>query len=250
MPLNESERRVLAAIDADALVADLSALVQVPSVTGDEAAVQERAAELCAAAGLQTETWELDLEELRAAPDHPGEEAPRTRGVGVEARLGEGERRLVLNGHLDVVAPGSVPWSRDPWSGAVEDGRVHGRGALDMKGGVTCALHALRAIRAAGVELDGEAVLTPVVSEEDGGLGTFAAIRRLGRIDAAIIPEPTAMELVSRRPARSRSRASCRESRRTPPSASRARARSTATCRCTRTSMCSSASATPASSTR
>jgi acetylornithine deacetylase len=186
----------LAAIDPEALVADLQALVQVPSVTGDESAAQARMADLIVAAGLEAESWEIDLDELRAAEGFPGMEAERTRAVGLVGRLGDGPRRFVLNGHIDVVSPGNERWQLDPWSGQLANGAVHGRGSLDMKGGLVAALHALRAIRRSGVELAGEAVLQSVASEEDGGLGTFDAIRRLGRADGALIPEPTRLELI------------------------------------------------------
>src|SRR5262249_53283538 len=126
----------------------------------------------------------------------PGLEAERSAALGVTARLGAGRRRIVLNGHIDTVSPGTRPWQRPPYGGEVADGWLHGRGALDMKGGLVAALHAPRAIGRSGVELGGEAVLQSVVSEEDGGLGTFDAVRRLGGADAAIIPEPTRLELV------------------------------------------------------
>jgi acetylornithine deacetylase len=60
-----------------------------------------------------------------------------------------------------------------------------------MKGGLCCALAAIRAIRDAGVRLDGAVLLQSVVGEEDGGLGTLAAIERGHTGDAAIVLEPT-----------------------------------------------------------
>ena len=191
------EEQVLAALDEEALIRSLQALVEVPSVTGDERRAQERMAELCHEAGLAVETWDIDLEALKADPDFPGLEAPRTEAVGLAARLGTGGgRRLVLNGHIDTVAAGTLPWRFGATSGRLEDGAVHGRGSLDMKGGLAAALAALRAVRAAGVELPGEVVLQSVVSEEDGGLGTFDAVRRLGGADAALIPEPSRLEVM------------------------------------------------------
>jgi acetylornithine deacetylase len=187
----------LAAIDEEALVADLQALVQVPSITGDEAAAQARMGDLIVAAGLESESWEIDLGALRRTEGFPGSEAERSRAVGLLGRLGEGPRRFVLNGHIDVVDPGHETWRNGgPWSGRLVDGAVHGRGSLDMKGGLVAALHALRAIRLSGVELAGEAVLQSVISEEDGGLGTFDAIRRIGHADGALIPEPSRLELI------------------------------------------------------
>src|SRR3954447_12956732 len=193
---SEIEERALAALDAQALARDASALVRVPSVTGDERAALELLAGLAAAAGLEADLHRHDLAALRAHPDHPGEEAPRSELWGLTATLaGAGPRRLCLNGHVDVVGPGTVSWRLGPWSGALEDGRVHGRGAVDMKGAVVAALHALIALRAAGAAVP-EVVLQAVSSEEDGGLGTFAALERDAAFDAALLPEPTALTVV------------------------------------------------------
>src|SRR5262245_55615521 len=176
--------RVLDALDAQALARDAAALVQVPSVTGDERAVLERLAELAAAGGLAVDLHRHDLAALRAHPGHPGEEAPREELWGLTATLPGDGRRVCVNGHVDVVGPGTVPWRLGPWSGALVNGRLHGRGALDMKGAVAAALHALIALRAAGGDHP-EVVLQAVASEEDGGLGTFAALERDAEFDAA-----------------------------------------------------------------
>jgi len=194
----DTEARALEALDPDALARDAAALVQVPSVTGDERAALERLAELAAAAGLPAELHRHDLAALRAHPGHPGEEAPRDDLWGLTATLAGGaDVRVCLNGHVDVVGPGTVPWRFGPWSGALEGGRLHGRGALDMKGAVVAALHALRALRAAGdPAATPEVVLQAVSSEEDGGLGTFAALERDAAFDVALLPEPTALTVV------------------------------------------------------
>ena len=92
--------------------------------------------------------------------------------------------------------PGAEAWRRDPWSGDIADGLVHGRGSVDMKGGVVAALHALAALRAAGTPPAGDVVLQAVPSEEDGGLGTFAALERDDDFAACLIPEPTELRIV------------------------------------------------------
>jgi len=169
--------------------------VQAPSETGAERPALERLAELAAGQGLAPELVEHDLAALRAHPGQPGTEAPRDELLGLTATLPgtrEGAPRLCLNGHVDVVGPGEAPWSRPPRSGAIEEGFVHGRGSADMKGGVVAALHALGAVARAAGGAPGEVVLQAVASEEDGGLGTFAALERDSAFDAALIPEPTA----------------------------------------------------------
>jgi len=183
-------------IDRDALVHDAAALVQVPSVTGEERAALQRLGELAAGHGLAAELHVHDLAELRAHPGHPGEEAPRAELCGLTVTLpGERPGRICLNGHVDVVGLGGEAWSDDPWSGRLEDGWLHGRGAVDMKGAVIAALHALLALRDAP-EPAPTVVLQAVASEEDGGLGTFAALERDAAFDACLIPEPTAFDVV------------------------------------------------------
>ena len=180
--------------DRDAIARDVAAVVQVPSLTGDERAVLERVGAIADGLGLEAQLHRHDLAALRAHPGHPGEEAPRDELWGLTVTAGAGDARLCLNGHVDVVGPGEQPWERDPWSGAIEGGFVHGRGSADMKGGVIAALHALAAIaRSTRCEV----VLQAVASEEDGGLGTFAALEADDRFDAALIPEPTAFAIAS-----------------------------------------------------
>jgi acetylornithine deacetylase len=155
--------------------------------------VLEALAELAVGLGLQADLHQHDLARLRADPGHPGEEAPRHELWGLEVTLPGWSRRIALNGHVDVVAPGTLPWRHGPWSGAREDGRLYGRGAVDMKASVVAALHALAALQGTDTPT---VVLQCVASEEDGGLGTFAALERDAAFDAALIPEPTAFDVV------------------------------------------------------
>jgi acetylornithine deacetylase len=168
-------------------------------VTGDERGVLERLAALAEGLGLPADLHEHDLRALRAHPDHPGEEARRGElwglTVSVGARPGAGPGRLAICAHVDVVPEGTVPWRHGPWSGVVHDGWLHGRGSVDMKGAAAAALHALAAVARAG-GAQAEIVLVAVASEEDGGLGAFAALERDGAFDACLIPEPTGFDLV------------------------------------------------------
>ena len=176
-------------IDARALAADAAALVQVPSVTGDERGVLERLAALAERLGLRADLHEHDLPALRAHPAHPGEEARREELWGLTVSVGgdAGVGRLAICAHVDVVPEGTVSWRHGPWSGAVEDGWLYGRGSVDMKGAVVAALHAVAAVARDGAA-SAEVVLVAVGSEEDGGLGAFAALQRDSRFDACLIP--------------------------------------------------------------
>jgi acetylornithine deacetylase len=189
-------------LDAGAVAATASELVRVPSFTGDERAVLEQAAALAVGLGLEARLVEHDLAALRADPDHPGEEAARTELSGLvvtvpgRAVRRPGVPRLALCGHIDVVGVGTEPWRSgggDPFSGAIEDGVLWGRGSADMKGGVAAALHALAA---AGRDATADVVLLLVASEEDGGLGAFAALREDADFDGCVITEPTAFRTV------------------------------------------------------
>jgi acetylornithine deacetylase len=186
------EQRVLDAIDSRALIDCLARLIEFPSDGGRETPIQEHVAVLMTGLGMAVDRWDIDIDRLRA---HPActVEIEREHALGVVGRYGRGNgRTLVLNGHVDVVPAGEPQlWSVPPWHATIRDGRVYGRGAADMKGGLCCALFALRAIRDAGVGIGGSVLIQSVVGEEDGGLGTLAAIERGHTGDAAIVLEPT-----------------------------------------------------------
>ncbi|KAJ5247428.1 hypothetical protein N7468_002411 [Penicillium chermesinum] len=79
--------------------------------------------------------------------------------------------RVVLNGHMDVfpVPANTDGWTRDPWSGAVESGRVHGRGVVDMKSGTASLVVAYAALFAQKKHIRGSVALCAVADEETGG---------------------------------------------------------------------------------
>ncbi len=192
------EERALAALDEGALLDDVSALVRVPSVTGDEREALNEVVAAAARLGLDGEIESEDLAALRVHPDHPGEEAPRTELHNARIRLPgpDGAPRLALCGHVDVVDAGTVPWADgNAFSGVQREGRIYGRGSVDMKAGVIACLHAMAALHAAGGG-PCRADLLAVSSEEDGGLGAFAALQRDAAYDGAVIPEPTGFDVV------------------------------------------------------
>ena len=201
-----------------------------------EASVQRWCAATLQGLGLDVDLWPIDLPALRADPDFPGEEVERTEawgcvgtwrpapgggagpraaedgtGGGAGPRAAEdgtgggaGPRaaedgtvpEVVLNGHVDVVPPGDADWwtGHDPWYLHEADGRWYGRGTCDMKGGVVAILAAVRAV---GDRLVKPFAVHVVVGEEDGGLGTFATLRRGHTGRACLIAEPTAGAVVS-----------------------------------------------------
>ena len=198
--VTSAEARVLDAVDETGMVERLQEFLAVPSVGGSDAEsdAQVTYARWLEESGCDVDVWSVDLPATLAHPDFPGSEVERTEALGVVGSWGRGGgRTLVLNGHVDVVPTGDPgQWYTDPFQGVVLGNRVYGRGACDMKAGLIVNLFALRAVRAAGVQLPGRVLLQSVVGEEDGGLGTFATLQRGYRGDAAIIPEPTRLDLV------------------------------------------------------
>ncbi len=202
---NGAVAAVLAAVDElrDEQFATLVDLVRRPSVSGTdgENEAQHHVAGLLAADGLDVDHWRIDLDELTADPEFPGMEVDRTEAWGVVGRL-EGARpdehdTLMLNGHIDVVPTGDDgAWQDAPFAGATRAGRLYGRGACDMKAGLIASRWAVQAIRRAGVRLGGDVMLASVQGEEDGGLGTFATLRRGWRADACVIAEPTDLDII------------------------------------------------------
>jgi acetylornithine deacetylase len=196
------EARVLDALDEAELVATLVELVRVPSITGTDAEsdLQHTVARWCDEAGLEVDTWALDLDALRADPDFPGTEAERGEGYGVVGTsAGDGTVGLVLQGHVDVVPVGDVAnWpDSQPFSARITGGVLHGRGACDMKAGLAVNLAVARALHRSGVRTDRRLALHSVVSEEDGGLGALATVRRGHTGDVAVITEPTSGRVVT-----------------------------------------------------
>jgi acetylornithine deacetylase len=193
----------------DALEADrlemltlLSQLVRTPSLGGSEheVAIQYTLAHLFEAEGLEVDLWPLDIDALAHDPEFPGVEVDRREAWGLVGRLpGRGAGpTLMFNAHVDVVPPGDVAAWTDgaPFSGDVAEGRLYGRGACDMKGGLVSAWWAVRALHRAHTKLEGDLLFACVIGEEDGGLGAFGLLRRGWRADACVIPEPTGLDLV------------------------------------------------------
>ncbi len=180
----------------------LSELVKIPSISGsdEENTIQARMAQELVQLDLDVDSWEIPLLTTLASEGFPGVEVDRREAWGLVgcARGAGGGRSLMLNGHVDVVPPGTIgAWGREePFGGAIGDGFVWGRGSCDMKGGLVAALWALRTLIELKVPLDGDLVVACVQGEEDGGLGTFATLARGWRADACVIPEPTSLDLV------------------------------------------------------
>lgn len=173
-------------------------MVRRPSMVS-EAEVQAYIQEFWRQRGVKTDLWELDIDELRSHPAFvPVEYDYRGRPNQVVYFKGQGDgHSLALNGHTDVVPVDPAPWKHgDPFSGVYEDGKVYGRGSVDMKGGVAAGMIVLDALLETGIKLKGDLHMQFVADEENGGNGTLAAIQRGYRGDATIFLEPTSPSYV------------------------------------------------------
>ena len=203
--MTPDEQHVCAAIaDAESeLVAHLQTLIRFDTTTHaigdsprDEAALQGYLAERLSAAGAKVDLWEPDLSADRGHPMVPDgfsfagrpQLAARFAGSG-------GGRTLLLNGHIDVVSVEPAErWSHPPFGGIVAGGQVHGRGACDMKGGVACMTFAAEMLARLGLRANADLIVNTVSEEESTGAGGLAMARAL-HADAAIIPEPTTLDV-------------------------------------------------------
>jgi acetylornithine deacetylase len=102
-----------------------------------------------------------------------------------------GGRSLMFNGHMDTVG---VEGMEEPFSGRIQDDRVYGRGAQDMKGSIAGMLTAFKALVEADIRLKGDLVFAAVADEEYMSIGTEALVQTV-HTDAAIVTEPTGLDV-------------------------------------------------------
>ncbi|RWG00849.1 ArgE/DapE family deacylase [Mesorhizobium sp.] len=160
-------------------------MVRVPTVNpkfvldadqNKEAVLQDLVQSELESIGMSVERWDV-------FPDRPNVVAQTS---------GSEERSLLLCGHIDTVPIGErETWTVDPFGGEIRNGRLYGRGAVDMKSGVAAAIGAVRGIRKAGIDLNGRVAIHSVVDEEAGGFGAMDAVRRGHLAKAAIVTEPS-----------------------------------------------------------
>ena len=178
--VTDAERRVLDRIGESEVVEVAQRLVRAPGQNppGGEAGTAAVLEQVCRERGLAVEAVDV-------APERPNVRAVLTGGDGPG---------LLLLGHTDVVPVGDG-WTVDPFGGEVRDGRLHGRGSTDMKGGLAACVVAITALK--GVALSGPVELAALVDEEEHGLG----IRRFvadnaGAYAACVVAEPTDLQTI------------------------------------------------------
>jgi acetylornithine deacetylase len=175
-----------------------AALVRIPTVLGAEEGAQRIVASRLETAGFAVERVQPDAAEALADPEAGYPWLSYEGRTSVAARLpgSGGGRSLHLSGHVDVV-PVEHPdrWTHDPWGGVIADGRLWGRGAGDMKGGLAAYVIAAEAVAAVGEDLPGDLLVSSVIEEECGGNGMWSVVRAGYDADATLIGESSGLRL-------------------------------------------------------
>lgn len=219
------QEKILAKIEESEkeLVELLRTVIKIPSLTGEEGDAQEFIAGYLKDLGLRVDAWEPDIEEIfdmypesAQYPTHwqhdlilPYDRFPtydeliKTRKIDVlnyknrpnvvgTLKGQGGGKSLLLNGHIDnVTVEPKGDWTHDPFGAGVCEGKIYGRGACDMKGGLVAALAAIQCLIETGVSLKGDVIFSSVVNEEHSGGGALSMICKGITADAAIVTEPS-----------------------------------------------------------
>ncbi len=225
--MDRIESQIVQYIDGhkESYIAFLQDLVRIPSITGYEKDAQEFVRKKIEEFGVETEFLEPDLkkmfekfpeiaqvpsigeegldmplmtddkftyEQIMASPyDRLKSYKDRPNLIGRIKGTGGG-RSLILNGHIDTVPIGDrSKWKHDPFGAEIEDGKMYGRGSVDMKGGIATMVFAVEALQKLGIKLKGDLMMQSVVNEEHAGGGSLGAVAAGLTADAAIVVEPS-----------------------------------------------------------
>jgi acetylornithine deacetylase len=196
MILDKTQKKIIQTVEslADDIIDFTCRLVKEPSTLWNEASA--------------VDLMKNELEKLSFSPvlvpidpsllaDHPGfAKVPWTyenknNVVAVRPPDGTQGRSVIFNGHLDVVDPEPISfWDTDPFIPVIQNGRIYGRGAGDMKSGVAAMTYAVHAVEKAGFGLQAPVTLEAVIEEECCGNGALACLVAGYDADAVLIPEP------------------------------------------------------------
>ncbi len=185
----------------------ISSLIRIPTENlppgGNERPGQERLREIAARFVPERDLDLFEVDDVPGLREHPcffptidgKERVYAGRPILVARRRGTGGgRSLVFSGHMDTMPVYGKTWTvfPDPFSGGIRDGKLYGRGAIDMKAGTAAGFYALQCLHDLGIGLAGDVYAESVIDEENGGVnGTLAARLRNPSIDFAMLAEPS-----------------------------------------------------------
>jgi len=177
-------KSALTALDSQGLVKLLKKMVGFPSYSRSR---EEREIALFLFDYLKQTGIDVQLQEV---------EEKRFNVIGRLSGTGGG-KSLLFNGHLDINSP-AEGWTKDPFAGLVEDGYMYGMGVVNMKAGDAAFIMAAEAIQKTGIRLKGDVILSLVVGELQGGIGTIHMLEQGMTADAFIVAEPTELLVLTR----------------------------------------------------
>ena len=175
--------KLLPEIDRNYLFATLADLIRINSVNPTLASTGAGEREISKYVASKLAALGLDVQKFEPEPGR----------ITVAGTLGGsgGGRSVMFNAHYDTVG---VEGMDQPFSAAVRDGKMFGRGSYDMKGSLAAQIAAVKALKDSGAKLRGDVVIAAVADEEYGSIGTADLITHL-KTDAAIVTEPTAAKI-------------------------------------------------------
>ena len=163
----------------------------------DDRECQGYIAEQLKSVGFDIDLWEPDIERLSHYPFYIKGQSFKNRPILAAKLKGVGGgRSMILNAHVDVVPTEEASrWKHEPWGGEVAGGKVFGRGSCDMKGGAAAIIATAEILNELGLKLQGDLIIETVLDEEINGMGTVTCIEKGHTAQAAIIPEPSNLDL-------------------------------------------------------
>ncbi len=176
-------KQVLAAVDHAELIKLASDLVRFNSVWDPDSGTSEQQVAEYVAEWARKKGFDVQVDQV--APERPN--------VIVNWKGDKGHRKLMFEGHTDVVTPGDIKaWQYDPFGADIVQDRMYGRGTNDTKGNLAAMLIAMDAIRKSGLKLSGGIVGGVLCDEEDQMLGVQDFIKRghADDVSGAVICEP------------------------------------------------------------
>lgn len=197
--MTELKRRIHEIVEKnqDELVQLVMDLVRHPSVKGNELSAQKFFAEKLTDLGAIVDLFEPDINKLKDNPEFVTnrDSFEGSPVIGSVIKGSGSGKSLILCGHMDVVDPGSGAWTYGPFDPQVKDGKIYGRGTVDMKGGIACSYFAVKALQEAGVKLKGDVKILTTIDEEVGNCGMLALVDKGYTADGAIVTEPSDLAL-------------------------------------------------------
>jgi acetylornithine deacetylase len=175
------QEKVIKEIDEKEIIELAKELIKIPSFTTQETECARFLAKYMRKNGLEVEIFEV--------------EKGREQLIGRVRGSGEGPT-LMFNGHMDI-DPIVEGWKRDPWKPIIEDNLLYGAGIFNMKSGVASMILAAIAIKRANISLKGDLIITPVVGELQGGVGTVYNLNKGIIPDMAVVTEPYGLNIIT-----------------------------------------------------